>query len=362
MAEALKDLYNYDLISKIANEISIVYTDFNRETFMNKVFNESWEEKTLKERMRHITICLGETLPNKYEKSIEILSSILENFPKGQLSSIFFPDFVEVYGLDHWEKSIESLELFTKHSTSEFAVRPFIVQDQERMMTQMLKWSTHPDEHVRRLASEGCRPKLPWGMVLKSLKKDPTPILPILENLKEDESLYVRKSVANNLNDISKDHPTLVLKIAKEWSGKNPHTNWIIKHACRTLLKKGNIEALTIFGFQTTKAIHIDQFQLQSDKIEIGGDLNFSFTIHSNEPTTTKLRIEFAIDYVKSKGNRTRKIFKISENTIENEKTLSYNKKHSFKNLSTRKHYPGQHSITILINGVESGNYDFTVS
>ncbi|PEJ56182.1 hypothetical protein CN692_18590 [Bacillus sp. AFS002410] len=361
MAEALKDLYNYNLISKIANEITNVYSNFNRDTFIEKIFDEKWEDKTLKERMRHITICLGELLPSNYEESIEILSSILNKFPTNQLSSIIYPDFVEVYGLEHWDQSMEALELFTQHSTSEFAVRPFIVQDQERMMAQMLKWSTHHNEHVRRLASEGCRPKLPWGMVLKNLKLDPTPILSILENLKEDESLYVRKSVANNLNDISKDHPNLVLKIAKEWYGKNPNTNWIIKHACRTLLKKGNIEALTIFGFQTTNAINIENFQLQSDKIEIGEDLNFSFKIHSDEPTSIKIRIEFAIDYVKAKGNRTKKIFKISENTIEKDKTLSYNKSHSFKNLSTRKHYPGQHTISLLINGAECGSCDFIV-
>ncbi|PGS55822.1 DNA alkylation repair protein [Bacillus sp. AFS041924] len=361
MADALKNVYNHDLILKIANEINDVFPEFNRKSFINEVFDENWEEKTLKERMRHITFCLGEALPNEYEVSIKILSSILDKFPKGQLSSIIFPDFVEVYGLENWETSMQALELFTQHSTSEFAVRPFIVQDQTRMMTQMIEWSTNPNEHVRRLASEGCRPKLPWGMVLKSLKIDPSPILPILENLKEDESLYVRKSVANNLNDISKDHPSLVLQIAKEWYGKNPHTNWIIKHACRTLLKKGNIEAFTIFGFQTTNEINVESFQLQSNNIRIGENLNFSFKIHSNELTPTKIRTEFAIDYVKAKGHRTKKIFKISENTIEKGKTLSYNKSHSFKNLTTRKHYPGQHTISLLINGVECGSCNFMV-
>ncbi|WP_088067205.1 DNA alkylation repair protein [Gottfriedia luciferensis] len=359
MAEALKNIYNHDLILKIANEISKVYSDFNRDTFIEKIFDEKWEEKTLKERMRHITISLGETLPNHFEEAIEILTKIKGQFPENSLSSIFFPDFVEVYGLESWERSMEALELFTQHSTSEFAVRPFIVLDQERMMAQMLKWSTSSNEHVRRLASEGCRPKLPWGMVLKNLKIDPTPILPILENLKEDESLYVRKSVANNLNDISKDHPNLVLELAKEWYGKNPHTNWIIKHACRTLLKKGNKEALTIFGFQSTEAITIANFQLYTDQIKIGEDLNFSFEILSSAPSPTKIRIEFVIDYVKSKGNRSKKIFKISENTIEKNKTLTYNKVHSFKDLSTRKHYPGQHSISLFINGLESGTKDF---
>jgi 3-methyladenine DNA glycosylase AlkC len=362
MTKTLKDIYNQDFINKIASSIKEVYPVFNQAKFINSVFIPDWEEKTLKERMRHITICLGETLPKNYKEAIKILFKIVDKFPKNNLGCIFFPDFVEVYGLEDWERSMKALELFTQHSTSEFAVRPFIIQDQDRMMAQMLEWSTHSSEHVRRLASEGCRPKLPWGMVLKSFKHDPTPILPILENLKVDESLYVRKSVANNLNDISKDHPNLVLEIAKNWYGNHPHTNWIIKHACRSLLKQGNKEALTIFGFKSSNSFCIDEFQIHPEKLNIGEDLNFSFKINSTQSTPTKIRIEYAIDYVKAKGHRTKKIFKITENTMEKGKTLTYNKTHSFKELSTRKHYAGIHTISIIINGVEMVAKDFDLA
>lgn len=361
MANALKDIYNQEFISKIAKSIKEVYPNFKDRTFFENVFSGNWEEKTLKERMRQITICLGETLPDNYQESIHILSKIVDKFPKNNLACIVFPDFVEVYGLEDWETSINALELFTQYSTSEFAVRPFLIKDQDLMMSQMLKWSTHSNEHVRRLASEGCRPKLPWGMVLKNLRLDPSPILPILENIKEDESLYVRKSVANNLNDISKDHPNLVLKLAKDWYGSHQHTDWIVKHACRTLLKKGNKDALSIFGFESIQTVSLEEFKLHPEKLNIGEDLHFSFKINSAQIEPSKIRIEYAIDFVKARGTRTKKIFKITENTIEKGKTLIYDKTHSLKDLSTRKHYKGLHTITILINGAKMLSKDFQV-
>src|SRR5690606_550673 len=145
------------------------------------------------------------TLPPDYIEAVGVLKKAAPYFTG--LEAMIFPDFVETYGLDHWEASMDALELMTRYSSSEYAVRPFIAKDTERMMAQMLEWAHSDSEHVRRLASEGCRPRLPWAMGLTMLKKDPSPILPILETLKQDESLYVRRSVANNLNDISKDHP-----------------------------------------------------------------------------------------------------------------------------------------------------------
>ncbi|MET3193744.1 DNA alkylation repair protein [Gottfriedia sp. OAE603] len=361
MANALKDIYNEEFISKIAQSIKEVYLDFEDKKFTELVFNEQWVEKTLKERMRHITLCLGDILPKDYLEALSILMQIVNMFPKNNLGCIFFPDFVEVYGLANWDASIEALALFTQHSTSEFAVRPFIVEDEEKMMKQMLEWSKHPNEHVRRLASEGSRPRLPWGMVLKSLKNNPFPILPILENLKEDESLYVRKSVANNLNDISRDHPNLVLDLAKSWYGTNAYTNWIVKHACRTLLKQGNKEAMSIFGFDSADSVSIDDFAISPEKLSIGEELHFSFKVTSNQTTPSKIRIEYKIDYVKANGSRSKKIFKVSENHVDQTKPLHYNKTHSFKDLSTRKHYCGTHTITILLNGNEMVSKDFIV-
>jgi len=225
------------------------------------------------------------------------------------------------------------------------------------MMAQMYVWSKHDNEHVRRLSSEGCRPALPWGQALNKYKKDPTPVLPILEQLKADPSLYVRKSVANNLNDISKTHPDLVVKLAKDWYGKNEYTNWIVKHGCRTLLKKGNREALAIFGCDDVASVVVDDFTLETKSISTGEEITFSFVITAKEGT--KARLEYGIDYVKSNGKRNRKIFKISEVSLKENEKKFYTKKHSFADVSTRKHYPGIHSVTLIVNGVEQGVLDF---
>jgi len=187
-------------------------------------------------------------------------------------------------------------------------------------------------------------------MSLPNFKKDPSSIIPILEQLKQDSSEYVRRSVANNLNDISKDHPDLILELSNKWIGSNKQTDWIIKHACRTLLKSGNTAALSLFGFEKPSRLQINKFSLSAETIRIGEDLNFSFELETQSSKLGKLRIEYAIYYVKL----SKKIFKISEADYQSQyKKVS--KKHSFKNLSTRKHYPGKHKISIIINGCEMG-------
>ncbi|HBE9333334.1 UNVERIFIED_CONTAM: hypothetical protein C3P01_07895 [Clostridioides difficile] len=332
-----------------------VYNSFKVDEFIKSTMDETRNNLELKARCRKISMSLGMYLPEDYKEAL----SILEKSVTGFYFAFFFPDFVEVYGQDdvNWDLSISALERNTKYWSSEFAVRAFIIKDEERMMAQMRKWSKHKNEHVRRLASEGCRPQLPWGQAISKFKKDPTPVLPILEQLKTDTSTYVQKSVANNLNDISKTHPDLVISIAKDWYGKNKPTNWIVKHGCRTLLKKGNRDVLALFGYDDTISINIQDFTLETTSISIGENLTFSFKILAKK--ATKTRLEYGIDYVKSNGKRNRKIFKISEVSLKENEKKSYMKKHSFADVSVRKHYPGIHSITIIINGVEKGKLDF---
>ncbi|HBY2624885.1 TPA: DNA alkylation repair protein [Clostridioides difficile] len=333
-----------------------VYNSFKVDEFIKSTMDETRNNLELKARCRKISMSLGMYLPEDYKEAL----SILEKSVTGFYFAFFFPDFVEVYGQDdvNWDLSISALERNTKYWSSEFAVRAFIIKDEERMMAQMRKWSKHKNEHVRRLASEGCRPQLPWGQAISKFKKDPTPVLPILEQLKTDTSTYVQKSVTNNLNDISKTHPDLVISIAKDWYGKNKPTNWIVKHGCRTLLKKGNRDVLALFGYDDTTSINIQDFTLETTSISIGENLTFSFKILAKK--ATKTRLEYGIDYVKSNGKRNRKIFKISEVSLKENEKKSYMKKHSFADVSVRKHYPGIHSITtIIINGVEKGKLDF---
>lgn len=227
------------------------------------------------------------------------------------------------------------------------------------MMAQMSIWAEHDNEHVRRLASEGCRPALPWGQALTSFKKDPTLVLGILEQLKEDPSLYVRKSVANNLNDISKTHPDLVVQTAMDWYGKNEYTDWIIKHGCRTLLKKGNRDVLAVFGVADTSCVDVYDFALGAASVSIGEDMTFSFKIRAKK--AAKVRLEYGVHYVKANGGQSRKIFQITESSFTANQEKTYVKTHSFADLSSRKHYPGTHSLTLIANGTEQGRLDFEV-
>lgn len=358
--EPIKNMLNACSLREGALVIQSVYEPIPVDAFVESTMDETWDGLELKARGRQMTINLKKYLPADYEKCLSIFDKVVEGYSSGVfVLGMSFPDFVEVYGQDdtNWELSVAALARYTMLWSAELAVRPFIINSEERMMAQMLAWSKHENEHIRRLASEGCRPALPWAMALPKFKKDPTLILPILEQLKTDPSHYVRKSVANNLNDISKTRPDIVKKLAAEWYGENEHTNWIIKHGCRTLLKQGDRDILALLGLDDTQNIEVSAFALEATSAPIGSGMNFSFEISAKE--ATKARLEYGIDFVKANGKRSRKIFKLSEISLNANERKSYTRRHSFEDLSTRKHYPGVHAITLIVNGTERGTIEF---
>ncbi len=356
MTELLKDRYTIQYLEHLGGTVKQHHNLFNETAFLLSVFDQQWPQRELKDRMRHIAQCLQQHIQCDYADSIEILKKVAPDF--GGFEAMFFPEFVERCGLDDWEVSIPALAFFTRYSSSEFAVRPFIIRDSERMMAQMLIWSKDNNEHLRRLASEGSRPRLPWAMALPDFKSSPAPILPILENLKQDPSLYVRRSVANNFNDIAKDNPHVTLEIAGQWLGNHKDTDWLVKHACRTLLKKGDPRALRLFGYINQSA-NVFGLTLSKSELAIGGSLNFEFELISRDKGKLgKTRIEYAIDFVKANGKQSRKVFKISESDIK-ENNKHCRKTHHFKQLSTRQHYPGTHQLGIIVNGLEKQSMSF---
>ena len=348
MAEQLKNVYTKKYIKNLAFKIKENYTDFNTNSFIKSVFDECWENLELKARMRHIAISINKYLPLPYFEQLEVLKTVSKDF--SSFEAMFFQDFVEVYGLDDFEFSIKALEIFTIDSSSEFAIRQFILKYEDKTIKQMKKWTQSSNEHLRRLSSEGCRPRLPWAIALPKYKKDPTKVLEIIELLKNDKSLYVQKSVANNLNDISKDNPHLVIDFVKANLGKTKELDWICKHSSRTLLKKGNKDILKLFNFDKSAHLNIKNFSYDS-LVKIDESLTFSFEIISNE-NIGNVRIEYAIDYLKSNNSHNKKVFMISQNEIKST-SKKFVKKQSFKNMTTRKHYLGKHFISILINGEE---------
>ncbi len=360
MSFSLKDqIYNADYVHTLASKLEQFHPTIKAKDFSALALDTSWQARELKERMYHLSACLHQVLPQDYPSAIEILRQLVQTLPEYNFANLIFPDFVEKYGMEHWALSMDALELFTQYGSSEFGIRPFIIQDQAATMKKMEEWAQHENHHVRRLASEGCRPRLPWAMALPAFKKDPAPVLPILEQLKEDPEDYVYRSVANNLNDISKDHPDLVLAIGERWLGHHKHTDWAVKHALRTLLKKGNARAMRLFGFADPAAIQVDQLACM-DQVRIGEELHFSFEVIHQEDQSVQLRLEYGIDYLKKRGEYNRKVFKITEGKYQAGAT-KVEKKQSFKNFSTRTHYQGTHYLCILINGVEKGKVAFEV-
>jgi 3-methyladenine DNA glycosylase AlkC len=347
----LKDEYNKSFIEDIGTKLQAIIPSFELDSFINSTINKDWELRELKDRMRFITLNIHSHLNVDYPKQIELLGKIVSNY--GGLKGMVFPDFIQVYGLDDLNTSLMAMELFTQFSTAEFAIRPFIEKYPAETMQQMEIWSKHENHHLRRLASEGCRSRLPWAPKLNGFILDPTPVLPILTQLKNDESLYVRKSVANHLNDISKDHPKLVLKLTNEWYGKEIHTNWIVKHALRTLLKKGDKNALAIFGLDDSKNLETANLTLSKNVIQIGDFIHFEFDVINSSNQERNIRLEYKVAFVKANGSTSDKVFQLSEFKLKANAQKHFKRKQWFKELSTRKHYAGEHKITLVINGDE---------
>jgi len=224
-----------------------------------------------------------------------------------------------------------------------------------------LLWAKHKNHHVRRLASEGIRPRLPWAMALSQFKKDPSPILPILALLKADESEYVRKSVANCLNDISKAHPDIVLKIVNSWKGISPQTDWILKYASRGLLKQGHVEALSAFGLNPKVKAKVGKLFIGKTKLPIGGKFDFSFSITLIEKKDHDVRLEYKIYYQKANGKQNPKVFQIGTYKLSSNQNIDIKRSHTFANLTTRKHYIGAHKIVIVVNGKETVELPFVL-
>lgn len=374
MAEAFKNMYNEPFFESFSKDLILVINDFDTREFVSQIMDDEWENRELKQRVAHITTVLKKKLPADYKEAIAKILELLDCIEIRYLHCSKIDDtkfgltleygaildnYVEQYGLNDYETSVKAIEKITQFTSCEFATHPFIVKYPDEMMAQMLVWSKHEHWGVRRLASEGCRPRLPWAMALPTLKKNPAPIIPILENLKNDPARSVRLSVANNLNDIAKDNPEIVIDLAKKWHGKSKEIDWVIKHGCRTLLKQGNPKIMELFGLGSVKNICIENFQISTPEVKVGNSLEFSFNLLNNSDGKAKIRLEYGIYYQKANGTLARKVHKISEKEYAGNSAKQITRKHSFKVVTTRKFHPGLHQVAVIINGNEFEKYNF---
>lgn len=348
-APALKEIFNIARMRHIAEQVQAVHPAFDTAAFMRRA-SAGLDSLSIMQRMQRVSDCLHEVLALDYLPALAVLYRVAPRLNSGFVS-ISLPQYVATYGQNHVDASLEALRYFTGFGSSEFAIRHFLLADFNRTLSVMQGWSMDSDEHVRRLASEGCRPRLPWSFRLASVQAAPERVMPILENLRADDSLYVRKSVANHLNDISKDHPAFLLDHLERWPQDDPRTAWIVRHALRTLIKQGDRRALAIIGAGQAPEVDVPGFCIEPQQVRLGDSIRLSLTLHSRVPHAQRLVVDYAIDYVKKSGSSASKVFKLTTLELAGHAQATLGRSQQIRQLTTRIHYPGRHRVHVLVNG-----------
>ncbi len=361
----LKDMINRQLVEQIAERIALVHPAFGRDGFVKAALADL-ESLELKQRFAWIADKLREHLPDDYPKALDILLRILDETdgrfepiedPGFRLQPI--PTFVYRHGLEHPEGSLDAMAVITRHTSCEGAIRPYIIRYPAATKARLHQWALEDNEHVRRLASEGSRPRLPWWNQLTDLIADPSPSLALLDHLKDDPSLYVRRSVANHLNDIGKDHPALLLERMEAWSrDAGKERLWLIKHALRSLVKQGDLRALAILGYGEAQ-VSLSGLELRPDVLQYGNNLEFSFELSSAAESTQNLLVDFVMHFRKANGTTAPKVFKLKTLSLAPGANATISKSLAIRPISTRRYYPGRQRLEIQVNGRILGGRDF---
>ena len=362
-----KDWFDKDAALMLAEQLSRVYPEFQSERFIRLAL-ENLLDLEFKARVQQFAAALKETLPHDIPKALQVLTqSLPQPLPNCESPTdgwLQWPvgEFIALYAVDHFEAATEAMIELTRRFSSEFAVRPFVEKYPERTQETLLELTKHNCPHVRRWCSEGMRPRLPWGSVLRDLVADPAPIWPVLEALKDDPELYVRRSVANNINDIAKDHPAQVVKKMKLWnkSAKAPR-KWLIKHGLRSLIKKADPGALEIMGFAPPKAIKLT-LNLEPARVELGESVKMSLSLTSTSQETQRLQVDYLVHFVKQAGKTAEKVFKWKTLELKSGEVIRLEKNHPMRQTSARRLYSGTHKIDLQINGERFSGSEFQFS
>lgn len=365
----LREVFNVKVVNVIADYISNVFTNFKRSQFI-KLILPKLDSLSFGDRSALITDALYECLPKDFEEASDILLKSLG--PEIKLADLsgyegFYvmpmSSYVSRYGKDHFDISMNLLYEMTKRFTSEGPIRTFIRTEPIKSLKLLRQWVNDPNPHVRRLVSEGTRPRLPLSSPLKDFVSDPTRVIELLTLLNTSPELYVRRSIANNFNDISKDNPKIVTQTLKKWKENDDSKNmqWIIQHSLRTLVKSGNLDALELIGFEKDPEIEILDFTLQTQNVKIGTKLQFEFEIINKSNNSSNLMIDYIIHFMKHNGKTKPKVFKLSKKKIKSQEQVKLMKSHLITQLSTRKIYPGNHAVQLQINGKKGETLNFIV-
>lgn len=321
----------------------------------------------LKDRVKVLTEALHQNASTDFKKSLIVLRRIVLNENLTGLKVWPALDFIERFGLENWESSMEALEFFTVHFTAEFAIRAFLLKDFERAYQQMLKWSKSDNAHLRRLASEGFRPYLPWGKGVPQILASPKYAWPLLDPLVQDSSSYVRKSVANHLNDLSRKHPDAVLDFLKrhqrnQRNQEQASFKFIERHGLRTLIKKGYGPALRYFKVKPgNKYLSFKNFKVLHKALAIGESTELNVQIVNQSQTSQKFVLDYRVDFYRPGSKKSVKVFKWAVGELGPKETKILRKKVTFKQASVRSLYPGPHKIEILLNGTAAAGAQWVI-
>jgi 3-methyladenine DNA glycosylase AlkC len=362
---ALKHKFDKAHLIRTADALQACHPAFDRKKYL-AVFTRL-EPLAMKARVRVLRDELRALLPQDYPQALTI---VLQVAASGRLAGFdVWPmaEFIQTYGTDDPSASLTALRQITTIFTSEWAIRPFIKKHPEETLRFLLACARDPETAVRRWASEGTRPRLPWGERLHDFIKDPRPAIPILEALRFDDELFVRKSVANHLNDIAKDHPDLAIRLLRTWkkeAGAQHHRkiDWIIRRSMRTLIKEGHPEALSLLGISSDADVEVSRLKLAEKTIRLGGTLSWSFIITALGTRDQRLIVDYRIHFVRANGRSAIKVFKLKNVTISPGQTLEIAKRHLLKAITTREYYDGIHTLDIQVNGKVRTSGKFVLS
>jgi 3-methyladenine DNA glycosylase AlkC len=368
MAEKLKHFFNEQIVRAIARDLRRAHPPLNERAFVAACL-AGLDGLELTARAWHIAEVMHAHLPRPFAAAAEVLVASLgpelagaEGFGMAPFRYLPHVFFVQRYGLDDFEPAMRAQYELTRRFSAESSIRAFLLRYPEETHARLRAWAGDDNVHVRRLVSEGTRPRLPWAPRLRAFQEDPRPVIALLELLKDDPERYVQRSVANSLNDIGKDHPDLAVEVCRRWSdGASAGRKWIVRHALRSLVKKGHRGALAALGVDGEPAIRIAGVRLVPRRVRIGGALRFSFSLANTGKSVQQLLVDYAVHFVKANGAARPKVFKLRKLALSPGDRVELGDTLSFADLTTRRHYPGRHRLELLVNGLPHPLGEFTV-
>jgi 3-methyladenine DNA glycosylase AlkC len=373
MAEPFKNLINLDTVRAARKHLTRAWPAFDGKRF-EKLASTGLEALELKARAQHLCSALETTLPQDFAHAAAVIEASLapmtieadpEDIPKptaeGLSGWVVWPlaEYIARRGLDDPQRALTALHALTQRFTAEWSIRPFIEDHTELVLNTLMQWTRDPSPHVRRLVSEGSRPRLPWGAQLKGLIADPSSTLPLLAALQDDPSPYVRRSVANHLNDIAKDHPALLAQwLEQQLPAASPERRALLKHASRTLVKQGDPRVLKAWGLGQRFKGSVT-LKLSARTLAVGDTLTITTTLHSSSPRAQKLVIDYTVHHMKASGQTSPKVFKGWVLELAPHETRELRKAHSLRPITTRRYHAGRHAIDLRVNGEKLAERDF---